>query len=211
VPGVEPGGASGGWPLLDQQNQERAGRGGGRANNQRQPPVEPAERQKQVRAGGAECDRADQQPDHQPHVADRPAGGQPHADRIDSGHAEPGRQAQSDDRPGIRRQGKDREVGDRCQQGAGTEQVAAVDPIGQAKEGADKRAGDESQLDAAGEPGRQRRRDRHFGPHRRNDGGGREPQRHRRHLGDHDQGQREQARRWHGGRRDRGHGSPGTP
>ena len=70
-----------------------------RRDGDRNAPVDAAERVEQVRRRRAERERADEDADHQPHVALGPGRRELHADRIDAGHRDAGDEAQQRHRP----------------------------------------------------------------------------------------------------------------
>ena len=122
-----------------------------------------------------------QRPNHQTHIATRPASRQLHSHRVNSGHANPGRKSQGDHRPGRRLKGQNQQIGGSRQQRRSQKEASRFDPVRQIEQSADQGSDDEPGLNRAGEKRRDQRRQADAIAQGRHHGRRGEPQRHGRH------------------------------
>ena len=124
-----------------------------RRHDDRHMPVDAAQGVEQMRQRGSERERADEDADHQAHVAFRPRRRELHADRIDTRQRHAGCESQHRRNRGGGVHQQQERVGDRACEGAQREQPARVDAVGQAEHRADEASRHEAQLHAARERG----------------------------------------------------------
>ena len=116
-------------------------------------PVEAAEAVDQMREGGPERERTDEDAERSPAASPKPGRHQLQCGRIDAGEEEPGRETERDGRrgavcreeQGVRSGGADR---------AHEHDDVRGDHVGEVEERGDERSDDEPELDGDREPGR---------------------------------------------------------
>ena len=145
----------------------------------RHAPVDAAECREKVGRCRTQRKGADENTDHQAHVAPRPGGGELHADRVDAGHRRAGDEAQHrrDRCRGI--DGEEQRVGDRADERRPGDQSPWVDAIREAEQRASNAAEHETGLHAARERRLHEARQPELRDERGHGSGSGEPQRHR--------------------------------